>query len=198
MRVIITILLLTLFNAHIYAQGKTYFRYRNEQGVLVMSDAIPVKYVEKGYEIVDIYGRLYKVVPPEPSQEEKDRLRKKNLEKERLAKRDRELSLRYSHIEDIRAAKKRKLRGIDTNIFTLQLTLNNIAERIKEYQATAAANERQGKEISKETLVAMQQLESNKQLIEEELEQKKLDKQGVAKKYDQDMERFSEIQSTAN
>lgn len=194
----IVILLLALFSVHLNAQSKSYFRYRNEQGVLVMSDAIPVKYATKGYEIVDIYGRVSKVVPPEPSQEEKDQLRKELEEKERLEKWDRELLLRYSHIEDIRAAKKRKLRGIDTNIFTLRLTLNNITERIKIHQATAASSERQGQKVSEETLAAIQQLEKDKQLIQEEIEQRKLDKQDVAKQYDQDMERFITIQSTAN
>lgn len=176
-----------------HAQDRTYFRYKNDQGVQVMSDVIPVKYANKGYQIVDIYGRVVREIPPELSSEEKERLRKEMEEKRRLEVWDKELLARYTRTEDIEAAKKRKLRGIDTNIFTLRLTLNNISDKIKTLQADAAANERQGVEVPEDLLVSISQLQEDQQLIEEEIQQKLKDKDDVTHNYNKDIERFNVI-----
>ena len=184
------ILLLALTHTYLMAQDRTYFRYKNEQGVQVMSDVIPVKYASKGYQIVDIYGHVVKVVPPEVSAEEKKRIRLELAEKERLAKWDEELLSRYSSINDINAAKKRKLRNIDTNIFTLRLTLNNIRDRIKVLQANAAGVERSGEKAPESISRSIEQLQEDRQLMEEEIEQRLEDKKLLAEDYDRDIARF--------
>ena len=185
--------LLAITTLNTQAQDRTYFRYKNDQGVQVMSDVIPIKYATKGYQIVDLYGRVVKIVPPELSAEEKERLRKELEEKRRLEAWDKELLARYTHIEDIEAAKKRKLRGIDTNVFTLRLTLNNISDKIKALQADAAASERKGDKASEDLVIAITQLQEDKQLIEEEIEQKLEDKKEIAKNYESDIARFKVI-----
>jgi len=175
------------------AQGKTYFRYLNDKGIKVISDSISPKYVVRGYEIIDSSGRMIQLVAPEPSTEEKIRLAEEKTERERLAKWDKRLLLRYSHIDDINDAKERKLRNIDNDIFNLKLTVNNINLEIKQHQAKAANNERLGKAVGEETLSTIQRLQRDKSLTNDQIQRKQEEKQLVAENFDNDVERFKVI-----
>jgi len=175
------------------AQSKTYFRYLNDKGLKVISDSISPKYVVRGYDIIDSSGRVIQSVAPEPSTEEKMRLAKEKTEQERLAKWDKRLLLRYSHIDDISDTKARKLRDIDNDIFNLNLTVNNINQEIKHYQAKAANNERQGKDINENTLSVIQKLQQDKSYTIDQIQLKQEEKQQVADSFDKDLERFKVI-----
>jgi hypothetical protein len=53
-----------------YAPGSVFYRYTNDQGVRVLSQSIPPRYVPNGYEVISRTGRVLKVVEPAPSGEE--------------------------------------------------------------------------------------------------------------------------------
>jgi len=192
--IMLTILVFSLNSLAVDAQEKTFFRYKNDQGIQVMSDAIPVTYASKGYQIVNIYGRVVKEVPPELTPEEKIRVHSEQKEKQRLERWDEELTSRYSHIEDIESAKKRKLQEVSTSIFTLKLTLSNTADKIKALQAQAAAVERQGNKIPDDILSSIKQLKQDNTLIEEEILQHQQNKLDIALKHEKDIQRFRIIQ----
>ncbi len=182
-----------LANSIASAQGKTYFRYINNSGIKVISDSISPKYVVRGYEIIDSNGHVIQVVAPEPSTEEKIRLAEEKTERERLAKWDKRLLLRYSHIDDINDAKGRKLRNIDNDIFNLKLTANNINLEIKQHQAKAANSERLGNAVSEDTLSIIQRLQRDKSLTNDQIQRKQDEKQLVSDNFDKDVERFKII-----
>jgi hypothetical protein len=190
---LITIATVCSFSSVSAVAEKTLFRYTNDQGGKVISDAIPPKYAARGYELIDSKGQLIKLVPPEPTPEEKAQFEKVQAEQRYLEKWDKELLSRYSTLNDIKATKKRRLEGMDNSIYSLRLTLSNISETIKHYQAEAASNERQGEKISDETLSSITRLQKDRDFIEEEIKRKEKIKQEVNDSYDADIKRFGEI-----
>lgn len=176
-----------------YAQSKTLFRYYNDQGSKVISDAIPPKYAVKGYEIINSSGQVIQVIPPEPSAEEKAQFQQEKAEKRRLEKWDKELLSRYSSVDDIEATKLRRVKGIENSIFSLRLTLKNISETIKFYQAEAATHERQGEDISTDTLSSIERLQKDRDFIEAEILRKESSKLQTVNNYNKDIARFKII-----
>lgn len=178
--------------------ANTLFRYTNDRGGKVIADSIPPKYAAKGYEIISSNGQVIKTIPPEPSEEEKEAIQKAKAEQRRLEKWDKELLSRYSSVNDIEATKQRRVKGIENSIFSLRLTLKNISETIKFYQAEAATNERQGDDIAEDTLTAIERLQKDRNFIEQEIEKKEKDRESIDDLYDKDIQRFKEIKPEKN
>lgn len=169
------------------------YRYKNDQGSQVISDAISPHYAAKGYEIIDSRGNVIKTVPRELSPEEKEQQRKARAEQARLDKWDAELRSRYHSVEDIESTRDRRLKGIDNSITSLQLTLENISETIKYYQAEAAANERQGETVPADTLASMARLQKDRDFIEQEINKRQARRAEIVSEFEQDIQRFSII-----
>ena len=53
--------------------GRLLYRYRNEQGVMVLSEQIPPEQVGQEYSVLTPSGRVIKVVPKTLSKEEAER-----------------------------------------------------------------------------------------------------------------------------
>src|SRR6478735_4611004 len=63
--------------------GKVFYRYVNENGVKVVAQTMPPKYIPAGYEVVSLHGDVIKVVPPAPPASEVERVaREKKAAKE--------------------------------------------------------------------------------------------------------------------
>ncbi len=189
-----TDLVLCSLASTVFAAGSLY-RYTNDQGTKVITDVISPQNAAKGYNIIDSRGNVIETVPPELSQAEKERLKNDLAEKESLEKWDKELMARYSNVEDIIAAKERRMSGIKNSVSSLELTLQNIAQTIKHYQAEAAANERQGEKVTPETLSSIERLQNDKECIEQEIKRQKKRRDNTNESYDADIERFRLISS---
>ena len=155
-----------------WGQDEVFYRYKNEQGVRVISSQIPAKYISKGYDVISQEGKLIQRVAPEPSAQEKEKIQKQRAEQQQLAKWDAELLRRYSHPDDIKDAKQRKLAQNRNDLGIIRRNIEKIEEEINQYQGRAAADERAGREISKDTLAVIEQLK-RQQAKEEEKEKKK-------------------------
>ena len=88
------------------AQSRLY-RYVNEDGVKVLASSIPPRYVGRGYEILNAQGRVIEVVAPAPAPADLARVEAEQqmLEEYEL------LARRYSSVDDILAARDRRLAG---------------------------------------------------------------------------------------
>lgn len=75
----------------------------------------------------------------------------------------------------------------------MRLTLKNISETIKFYQAEAAKNERQGDEISDDTVSAINRLQKYHNFIQLEIEKKKKGKKIVSDLYNKNIKCFQKI-----
>lgn len=128
-----------------YTPGSVFYRYTNDQGVRVLSQSIPPKYVPNGYEVISRTGRVIKVVDPAPSGEEAERVAEERRVQEEQNRWDAELRRRYSSVADIESAKTRNLAELQSNVNILQGNLNNVHNRIEEQEAQAASIERSGR-----------------------------------------------------
>jgi hypothetical protein len=169
------------------------FRYKNDQGSRVISDEISPYYASKGYEIIDSRGTVIKTIPRELSPTEKTQQRKEREKQARLDKWDEELRSRYHSLQDIQSTKQRRLKGVGNSITSLKLTLENISDTIKYYQAEAAANERQGEVVATDTLASMARLQKDRDFIEQEISKRQTRHAEIIEGFEKDIQRFKII-----
>ncbi|MAN51316.1 MULTISPECIES: hypothetical protein [unclassified Marinimicrobium] len=177
------------------AQDKVYYRYTNDEGVQVLEDRIPPKYVPKGYEVVSMYGEVLRTVPPAPSDEELEtEARERQARQEREAY-EQELKRRYSTVKDIEDAKRRSLAELQGNISILESNLSNVRLQIRDLESRAARLERSGQEVPESVLVNLGTLKTEVQEIQAQIRHRQEEYDEVADKFDQDIEAFAEIRA---
>jgi len=180
-------------NVGSFAQDKAYYRYINEKGVKVISTQIPSRYVKRGYDIITVSGRLIERVAPEPTGAEKEKLRQKKIEQQRLKEWDAELLKRYSHPDDIEAAKQRKLAQNKNSIGILKRNIEKIDQEINRYQSLAAGDEREGRDVSADTLEVIESLKRERAVEISETSEREKEGVQIIEDYDKDIARFKVI-----
>ena len=173
--------------------GKVIYRYKNKDGVTVLNSQVPPEYVNKGYEVMSLSGRVLKVVPPAVQGEEGERLYRERLEREAQEREDIQLRRSYSNVADIDAAKKRNLESLRGNIGILTTNLASARSRLQTYQTQAAAIERSGRPLPDELLKNISNLEQEEKDIQSQIQQREAELESVEKKFDEDRARFIEI-----
>lgn len=177
------------------AQEKVYYRYTNDDGVQVLEDRIPPKYVPNGYEVVSMYGEVLKTVPPAPSEQELEaEARERQARQEREAY-ERELKRRYSTVKDIRDAKRRSLAELQGNISILESNLSSVRLQIRDLESRAARLERGGQEVPESVLVNLSTLKTEIQEIQAQIRHRQEEYDEVADKFDRDIEAFAQMQA---
>ncbi|HSG60439.1 MAG TPA: hypothetical protein VLA24_03270 [Pseudomonadales bacterium] len=114
------------------AEGIKFYRYYDAQGRVVIDDNIPPDMVERGYEILDVYGRIIEAVPGVGSPDEQ-RKRRIQVEQDNY---DRALLRRYSSAVDVEAARDRYLRELSIRIDTLEATLASAKAQLSSTEAS--------------------------------------------------------------
>jgi len=150
-------LLLVIFSTQSIAAQL--YRYKNEQGNLVMGHAIPPKFVSKGYDILNVQGRIIETIPPALSAEQITQ-RDARLEQEKLAiiaqaaqdEIDDKLKQLYSHPDDAVRVLKRRIQDIGSVIQVKTGRINNANKQIIEQEVIAANRQRKGLSVPKPTL----------------------------------------------
>lgn len=176
-----------------FSQDVPYYRYINENGVKVISTQIPSRYVKRGYDIITVNGRLIERVAPEPTGAEKEKLRKQQKEQQRLKEWDAELLKRYSHPADIESAKQRKLAQNMNSIGILKRNVEKIDQEINRYQSLAASDEREGRDVSADTLESIERLKRERSVELNEVSEREQERKQIVESYDKDIERFKVI-----
>ncbi len=127
------VLLLGLLSAmSVLADNSKFYRYYDANGRVVIDDNIPPHMVERGYEILDVYGRVIEVVTGLGTPDQQ-RLRREQVEQENY---DRALLRRYSSAFDVEAARDRYLRELSIRIDTLDASLSGAREQLSETDST--------------------------------------------------------------
>jgi hypothetical protein len=143
--------------------GETY-RYLNDKNLPVLDrQGVPPQFIYKGYEVLNDQGRVIKVVPPAPSEEERKRL----AEEKARASSDAQLMRLYSTQEDIDRALQRKLAEIEGLIAIANGNKQSLRSQQTSLQSQAAEIERSGREVPADLIVKIDNLK---------LEQAQLDK----------------------
>ena len=102
---------------------------------------------------------------------------------------------RYSHPDDVEAAKQRKLTQNESGIILIDLNIEKINSQIDLYQSLAAEDERAGKVISAATMTSLNKLKSDRELERSQRQQKIDESNKIIEEHDKDIERLIIIRS---
>lgn len=195
----LTVLLPLLLCSAAFATGKLY-RYHDSEGVLVINHTLPAEYAAQGYEILDQRGRLLEVVaPPQPvplvDANEGDEHRILSGDLEAL---DRMLRASYSSVEQIEAARDRRLSQIERQVDLVKATLTQTASAIGRERERAARHERAGEEVPEAIIGNLDRLRSQRDSTEHSLRIREEEFNVVGRQYAGYMERFAQLQREEN
>ena len=179
------------------AQAEKFFRYKNEQGVLVIGHTIPPRFVGGGYSIVNEHGMVLKVIEPAPTEADLESraaaMREKEAQ-ERILKQDELLVSRYSSVEDIVASQNRVLDEIDVRLSILRGNLRTLTSQIEKQRERAANLERLGRPVPSNVTenIATMQLEVDG--TRASIKQRNAEKELVVTQFEADIDRFKFLQ----
>ncbi|WP_165857554.1 DUF4124 domain-containing protein [Marinobacter sp. JSM 1782161] len=178
------------------ALASTMYRYKDDNGRMVMSNTVPSDATKHGYEVLNSQGRVVKVVPPAPTEEElkaraQAEQRKQAAERQREA--DEELLRIYSHPDDAVRALNRKLQERHSLV---QLKRGNIAvidSQLEEQQGKAADLERAGRKIPDNLKTRIERLQSQKRELEQEINKQDQETAKIRESYEAKIQRLEQI-----
>jgi len=149
---IIFCLVLALMSGH--SAASQLYRYKDEQGNIVLNRTIPPEYVGKGYDILSDQGRLVDSIPPALSEqqiaardakiERQKRLKQAQEEQEKI---DSELKQLYSHPNDAVRILRRRIQDIRGVIQIKSGKIESTKKEILVQQSKAADRQRSGLNI---------------------------------------------------
>jgi len=151
-RMLLVCLLGGLLIAAQAAHAANLFRFKDENGRLVLSHTIPSERVKDGYDVVDAYGNLIERVPPQLDPEEY--ARKLEQDKRRTACEDMrgDVRRRYQQASDIEDALQNTLASIDRAITNAQANLALVTSQREALEAEAAQVDVSGQPVPRTLL----------------------------------------------
>ena len=181
-------LLLVLVGTSAYAANL--FRFKDENGRLVLSHTIPSERVKYGYDIVDSYGTLIQRVEPQLSEQ----AYQAKLEHEKAVRqcekmRDRVRKL-YQFESDIDYAEEQGLESIDQAIANIRANLNVATTQRQEFEARAAQMDIAGRNIPNMLLDNIERAKLQEKTFTAEIEKRFGDKLTLRKTHAYDRQVF--------
>lgn len=173
--------------------SKVIYRYKNKDGITVLDSTIPPEYVNNGYEVMSLSGKVLKVIVPVVQGAEGERLQREKAQRAEREREDIQLLRSYSNVADIDAAKSRNLESLRGNINILQANLTSARSRLQAYQSQAAGIERGGRQLPEDLLKNINNLVQEEKDIQEQIQQREEELKTVEQKFDADRERFIKI-----
>ena len=184
-----------------WADARNLYRYRDDNGVLVVDFHVPAEFVENGYEVLNEAGVVVDVVPRALTNEErKDATLQRRLQQEaaderiRLQQWDESLLLRYSSVEDIEAARDRSLRDLKIRVSILKSNRRSLRQKVENTQARVAEAERAGRQPTAQDLEIINQLKDEIASTERQIAERQSQIDEVSDGYERDINRFELLQ----
>jgi hypothetical protein len=163
------------------ADARELFRYKNENGSLVLSHTIPNERVKAGYDIVDEYGNLVRRVAPQLSETAyKEKLRREKMVADCSKFLDRVRKL-YQIEADIVYAEQSGLESIDQSILNTRAKLGVMATQREEFELQAAQLDISGQAIPKALLENIDSAKAQEQNLADEVDKRLGDKVDLSK-----------------
>ena len=172
------------------ANGNVLYRYTNENGVQVLDDLVPPRYVSGGYEVLTLSGRVLKVVPPELTGEElaERQRREKQLEA------DRNLLRRYNSVADIESARARKLAIVEQDMAIMRSNISSLTHQIEQEEAAAARTQRNGGTVAPELLARISDLRVEVSVLRERMSRREEEAERINREFNQAASRFAKLE----
>lgn len=172
------------------------YRYKDENGQLVISNTIPQEATKRGYEILGNNGRVVETVAPAPTEEEvaareakKERERQAELQRQE----DKKLLDRYSHPNQAVRAMHRKVREMEGIIQLKRGNISVISSQLDSEQSRAADLERSGRDVPEASLDKIRRLESQIDDIEQEIADQRRQIEDMKNLFKADIKRLEEV-----
>ena len=177
------------------------YRYRADDGVVVVDFRVPPEYADQGYEVLDENGSVVDVIPRALTPEERANValvreleENARVEQQRLQKWDESLLLRYSTIADIEDARDRSLSDLKIRVSILKSNRRSLRQQVENAQARVAASERAGAEPLQADLDNIEVLKREIESTETKIESRQLQIADMTDSYQRDIERFEQLQ----
>jgi chromosome segregation ATPase len=172
------------------------YRYKDENGQLVISNTIPQEATKRGYEILGNNGRVVETVAPAPTEEEiaareaqKERERQAELQRQE----DKKLLDRFSHPNQAVRAMHRKVREMEGIIQLKRGNISVISSQLDSEQSRAADLERSGRDVPEASLDKIRRLESQMDDIEQEIADQRRQIEDMKDLFKADIKRLEEV-----
>lgn len=187
------------------------YRFIDDNGTPTLSKTLPAEVSQQGYDILDEKSmRLIQRVPPAltasqivEQQQEQERqqqaeqaaqLAAENQRKQAIY--DHNLKTRYQSEQDLLNARDQDLQQRENQLMMLKEKRRDLYQRLQQTQQQAAENELSGISLSENLKnrlqAAQQELNNNQQSIE----QLQAETNDLAQLYEQDLQRFRQLQNT--
>ncbi len=190
------------FAADSKAGRRTLYKYRDNNGAMVIKDHLPPDVVPRGYQVVNEYGAVLETVPPmltaaERAEQKKLKAQQEADERARQAqiRHDRELMRQFTTVEDIMRARDTQLAALDVQISIRSGQNNLLTTQLEEMQRHAADYERRGQampaELIKDIKESQRQIGDNRAFVDAQTREK----EKIAERFKNDIVRFKELQA---
>lgn len=184
-------------------QGELFYRYENAEGVTVIDDHVPPKFAHKGYQVLNAAGRVVEVVPRALTDAElrdsssaavQERLRQEEMVRQRRY--DEMLLTRYSSVDDIEAAKLRRVNEIKVRVNLEKGNIASLKQQLETRQEEAASLERSGETVPAEYGRNIESLRGEIAKSEGQIERLEVERTTTEMRFMMDIERFRILRPT--
>jgi small-conductance mechanosensitive channel len=166
------------------------YRYRNAEGAIEMSNAVPAERVAGGYEVLDKSGNVIERVEPQLTAEE---LAAKVIRDRKVAEcrqHVERVSSLYGTVADITAAAEQAQKSIEARIANLEGSLALERRRLEERESDAAQRERTGRKITRELQQSIDLSRAQIESIGREIAQRHAEQQTAKARFAEDRRLF--------
>jgi len=179
-----------------------FYRFKDENGKLVISSTLPPIVSQKGYVIVNEMGVILETVAPRKTAEQlsEERRNKAELEEEARITREQEqldsiLINSYTDISDIERSRDNVLSARQRDIMLLKQNIRRLTRLLEDTQTRAARDERLGRALSPEIISEVKRFKRRIAAEEREVESVTEDKDRITERFSSSIIRFSELKA---
>lgn len=145
-----------------------YFRHQTSDGVVHLNRTLSMDAIRSGYQLLDQHGRVLEQVEGVPlGDAEAKALR---MQRARQAREDRDMLRLYAGPEDAVRARNRKVEALELSISYEENNLAQLQMKLDDEIATAARNERAGRDVPEVVKEAIDRLQRRIKAAENKLQ----------------------------
>jgi chromosome segregation ATPase len=172
------------------------YRYKDDNGGVVMGVTVPPEFAKNGYEVLNSNGRVIQTIDPALTPEQIEQKRKlEKLEADRQAQliENKTLLKRYSHPDDAVRAEMRKLQDLQSVIRLKQGNALVQKTKLEDAETAAADRERAGQSIPDHLLKEVNRANQEILNLNSEIAGHLAEMEAVKKEYNAIVERLIKI-----
>lgn len=184
------------------AEARDYYRYRNADGAMVISDMLTSEALDAGYTVTDGMGRIKERVPPRPTEAElaerkrqREEEQRRELEAKQQAEYDEQLLRRYSRPEELEDARARAIEQIQVRIDILVSNRQSVIAAIEKSQQEAADAVRAKGEAPEDLLTNIELLRAELMETQRQLQFREAELKARSEEFDRDRARLEHLRS---